>query len=161
TDTAMLLALVHTLVADGLHDEAFLTRHCVGFERVRPYLMGDSDGQPKNAAWAARITGVPAETILALARRMAATRTMVSASWSLQRAEQGEQRYWAVILLAARLGQIGLPGGGFGFGYGSAAGIAEPLLAFGPPGMESMANPLKEAIPAARIADCLLEPGAS
>ena len=102
----------------------------------------------------------PADTIRALARRMAATRTMISASWSLQRADHGEQPYWAVILLAAALGQIGLPGGGFGFGYGSAAGIAEAPLAFGPPAMETLSNPLGRAIPAARIADCLLHPGA-
>ena len=63
--------------------------------------MGESDGQPKDADWAAAITGVPADTIRALARRMAATRTMISASWSLQRADHGEQPYWAVILLAA------------------------------------------------------------
>jgi biotin/methionine sulfoxide reductase len=157
----MLLALVHTLVAEGRHDEAFLSRHCVGFERVRPYLMGESDGQPKDAAWASAITSVPAETIRALARRMAATRTMVSASWSLQRADHGEQPYWAVVLLAAALGQIGLPGGGFGFGYGSAVGIAELPLAFGPPAMELLANPLGQAIPTARIADCLLHPGES
>jgi biotin/methionine sulfoxide reductase len=161
TDTAMLLALVHTLVVEGLHDEAFLSRHCVGFERVRPYLLGESDGQPKDADWAAAVTGVPADTIRSLARRMAATRTMVSASWSLQRAHHGEQPYWAVILVVAALGQIGLPGGGFGFGYGSAVGIAEPPLAFGPPSMEVLANPLGQAIPGARIADCLLHPGES
>src|SRR5437764_4755780 len=123
--------------------------------------MGETDGRPKDAAWAAAITGVSADTIRALARRMAAARTMVSASWSLQRADHGEQPYWAVILLAAALGQIGLPGGGFGFGYGSAAGIAEAPLAFGPPAMESLANPLRHAIPAARIVDCLLDPGGS
>src|SRR5262249_22040152 len=159
TDTAMLLALVHTLVAEGRHDEAFLARYCTGFEQVRPYLMGERDGQPKHADWASTITGVRADTIRTLARRMAATRTMVSASWSLQRADHGEQVYWAVILLAAALGQIGLRGGGFGFGYGSAAGIAEPPLAFGPPAMEVMVNPLGRAIPTARIADCLLNPG--
>lgn len=159
SDTALLLALVHTLVTEGLHNEAFLASHCVGFERVRPYIMGAIDGQPKDAAWAAPITGIPAETTRALARRMAGSRTMLSASWSLQRADHGEQPYWAVILLAAALGQIGLPGGGFGFGYGSAAGIAEPPLAFAPPSMEVLANPLKDAIPAARIADCLLHPG--
>ena len=71
TDTAMLLALTHTLVSEGLHDREFLERFCVGFERVRPYLMGETDGQPKDADWAASITGVPAETIRALARRMA------------------------------------------------------------------------------------------
>ena len=155
----MLLALTHTLVAERLHDEAFLARYCVGFERVRAYLLGETDGQPKDAAWAAAITGVPADTIRALARRMAATRTMLTASWSLQRADHGEQPYWAVILLAACLGQIGLPGGGFGFGYGSTGGMAEPPPVVRAPVMETLANPLAKAIPAARIADCLLNPG--
>jgi biotin/methionine sulfoxide reductase len=159
TDTALLLGLVHTLIAEGRHDQAFLAGHCVGFERVLPYLMGEADGRPKDARWASAITGVPAQTIRALARRMVETRTMVSASWSLQRADHGEQPYWAVILLAAAIGQIGLPGGGFGFGYGSTCGIAEPPLSFGPPAMEVLANPLGRAIPGARIADCLLDPG--
>jgi biotin/methionine sulfoxide reductase len=159
TDTAMLLALTHTLVVQGLHDESFLARYCVGFDRVRPYVLGETDGQPKDADWAATITGVAPDTIRALARRMAERRTMIGASWSLQRADHGEQVYWAVILLAAALGQIGLPGGGFGFGYGSSSGLAENPLAFGPPAMETMSNPLGRAIPAARIADCLLNPG--
>jgi biotin/methionine sulfoxide reductase len=159
TDTAMLLALTHTLVSERLHDEAFLARYCVGFERVRAYVLGETDGQPKDAAWAEAITGVPAETIRALARRMAATRTMLTASWSLQRADHGEQPYWAVILLAACLGQIGQPGGGFGFGYGSTGGIADPPPVVRAPVMETLANPLAKAIPAARIADCLLNPG--
>ncbi len=161
TDTAMLLALTHTLVSERRHDEAFLARYCVGFERVLPYVMGETDGQPKDAAWASAITGVPADTIVALARRMAGSRTTLTASWSLQRADHGEQPYWALILLAACLGQIGLPGGGFGFGYGSAGGIAEPPLAFSAPTMETLANPLGRAIPAARITDCLLHPGGS
>jgi biotin/methionine sulfoxide reductase len=161
TDTAMLLALTHTLVSEDLHDAAFLASHCSGFERVLAYLTGASDGQPKDADWAAPITGVSAGTIRALARDMAATRTMVTASWSLQRAHHGEQAYWALILLAATLGQIGLPGGGFGFGYGSTAGIGDPPLMFAPPAMEGLANPVRIAIPAARIADCLLHPGES
>ena len=122
--------------------------------------MGESDGQPKDADWAATITGVPADTIRALARRMAETRTMVTASWSLQRAHHGEQPYWAVVLLASALGQIGLPGGGFGFGYGSGAGIGDPPLSFAPPAMDGIKNPINVTIPTARISDCLLNPGA-
>jgi biotin/methionine sulfoxide reductase len=159
TDTAMMLALVHTLVSEGLHDQEFLARYCTGFERVLPYLTGETDGIAKDADWAAAITSVPADTIRALARRMAATRTMVTATWSLQRADHGEQPYWALILLAAALGHIGLPGGGFGFGYGSAAGIADPPLLLREPAMENLPNPARLAIPAARIADCLLNPG--
>src|SRR5665213_3293939 len=155
----MILALTHTLIAEGLHDAAFLASHCTGFERVRPYLMGDSDGQPKDADWAAAITSVPADRIRALARQMAAERTMLTASWSLQRADHGEQPYWALVLLAACLGQIGLPGGGVGFGYGSSANIAEPPLLFAGPAMDTIKNPGSRAIPAARIADCLLHPG--
>src|SRR6202030_650858 len=116
-----LLALAHTIIAAGRQDEDFLARYTVGFERVRPYLMGESDGTAKDAHWAEAITGVPAGTIRGLALAMADNRTMVTASWSLQRADHGEQPYWAVVLVAACLGQIGLPGGGFGFGYGSGA----------------------------------------
>ena len=90
---------------------------------------------------------------------MAATRTMVTASWVLQRAHHGEQPYWAVVLLASALGQIGLPGGGFGFGYGSGAGIADAPLAFMAPAMDAIKNPINVTIPAARISDCLLHPG--
>ncbi len=160
TDTAMLLAMTHTLVSEGLHDREFLDKFCAGFDRVLPYLMGETDGQPKSADWATSITGVPAETIRTLARRMAATRTMVTASWSLQRAHHGEQPYWAVVLLASALGQIGLPGGGFGFGYGSGAGIGDPPLSFAAPAMDAIKNPINVTIPAARISDCLLNPGA-
>jgi biotin/methionine sulfoxide reductase len=159
TDTAMLLALTHTLLSEELHVQAFLDKFCVGFARVLPYLMGDSDGQPKSAEWAAPITGVPADTTRALARRMAATRTMVTASWVLQRAHHGEQPYWATVLLASALGQIGLPGGGFGFGYGSGAGIGDAPLSFAAPAMDSIKNPINVTIPAARISDCLLNPG--
>jgi biotin/methionine sulfoxide reductase len=160
TDTALMLALAHTLIAAGRHDREFLARSCAGFERVLPYLMGESDGVAKDAAWAQRITGVAADTIRALAMRMAETRTMLTASWSLQRADHGEQPYWALVLLAAVLGQIGLPGGGVGFGYGSSANLAEPPLLYPTPAMAAGRNPAGLAIPAARIADCLLEPGA-
>ena len=50
---------------------------------------------------------------------MAAKRTLINVTWSLQRAEHGEQPPWMGLTLAAMLGQIGLPGGGFGHGYGS------------------------------------------
>ncbi|MPY71788.1 MAG: molybdopterin-dependent oxidoreductase [Alphaproteobacteria bacterium] len=160
TDTAMILALTHAVIAEDLHDREFLATCCTGFERVRSYLTGEQDGQPKDAAWASGITGVPAETIRDLARRMASTRTMLTASWSMQRADHGEQVYWSLILLASVLGQIGLPGGGFGFGYGSIAGVGDPPPAFPPPAMPMGGNPIGAAIPAARIADCLLNPGA-
>ena len=159
TDVAIMLALAHTLVHEGLHDEAFLREHCVGFPIFRSYLLGESDGQPKDAAWAARIAAIDAECIGRLARRMARSRTLINTSWSVQRADHGEQSYWMTVSLAAILGQIGLPGGGFGFGYGAVGGLGVPGVAFPGPTFPQGRNPVKEYIPVARIADMLLHPG--
>jgi biotin/methionine sulfoxide reductase len=57
------------------------------------------------------------------------------------------------------VGQIGLPGGGFGFGYGSINGMGVPRRPIASPAMEAGSNPLGLAIPVARMADMLLEPG--
>ncbi|MEE8394837.1 MAG: molybdopterin guanine dinucleotide-containing S/N-oxide reductase [bacterium] len=159
TDTALMLGLAHTLVAEGLHDKDFLERYCVGFERFEDYLLGRRDGQPKDAAWAADISEVEAETIRALARRMAATRTMISTTYSLQRGDHGEQPFWMTVTLAALLGQIGLPGGGFGFGYGSMGGTGEPRAPVPEANLSIGKNPVRSAIPVARITDMLLNPG--
>ncbi|MBB3064892.1 molybdopterin guanine dinucleotide-containing S/N-oxide reductase [Limibacillus halophilus] len=159
SDTALMLALAHTIHSEGLHDQAFLDRYCTGFDRFLPYLTGQSDGQPKDADWAAGICALEAEMIRSLARRMAGKRTMITVSWSMQRADHGEQPGWMAIVLAAMLGQIGLPGGGFGIGYGSENGIGNPVLPFKFPAVPQGQNPIAEGIPVARISDALLHPG--
>lgn len=159
TDTALMLGLAHTLLAENLHDEEFLTTHCVGWERFGPYLLGAGDGIAKDADWAAEITRIPAKTIRELAREMAGTTTMISVAWSLQRADHGEQPYWAALALAAMLGQIGLPGAGFGFGYGAAGTMGNWQYPFPAPRLPVGENPVTAPIPAARIADMLLHPG--
>ena len=126
TDTAIMMGLAHTLVAGGFEDREFLARYCVGYETFRAYLMGEADDEKKDADWAARISEIDAETIRGLARRMAAARTMISVSWSVQRADHGEQPYWMAMVLAAILGQIGLPGGGVGYGYGAHGSTGNP-----------------------------------
>lgn len=160
TDTALMLALAHTLLVEGRHDEAFLERYCVGFERFRAYLLGTHDGQPKDARWAAAITDLPAERIQRLARQMAAVRTMITVSWSIQRADHGEQPYWAAMTLAAMLGQIGLPGGGVGFGYGATGGNGNAAARMPQPKLPTGSNRVKTFVPVARFADMLLNPGA-
>jgi biotin/methionine sulfoxide reductase len=159
TDVPVMLALAHTLVAEGLHDREFLARYAVGFDRFLPYLMGGSDGVAKTPEWAARIAEVDAEAIRRLARRMAGSRTMINVSWSLQRAHHGEQPFWMAMTLAAMLGQIGLPGGGFAFGYGAVDGMGKPRIPVRTPSFGTIPNPTKSYIPVARIADMLLEPG--
>jgi biotin/methionine sulfoxide reductase len=161
TDTALLLALAHTLLTEHRHDSAFLASHCVGFERVATYLRGDIDGQAKTADWAAAITGVPAERIARLAREAASARTMMNIAWSLQRSHHGEQPYWALVTVAAMLGQIGLPGGGFGVGYGTTNMIGNDNAKFSGPTMPQGRNAVSAFIPVARITDMLEQPGAS
>ncbi|GIX12046.1 MAG: hypothetical protein KatS3mg118_0005 [Paracoccaceae bacterium] len=84
---------------------------------------------------------------------------MITVAWALQRADHGEQPCWMAIVLAAMLGQIGLPGGGFGIGYASENGIGNPVRLFRFPALPQLDNPVGEAIPVARIADALLDPG--
>src|SRR5262245_21321289 len=103
TDTALMLAMAHMLLVEERYDAAFMARHCAGFDKFRRYLLGLDDSVVKDADWAAGITGVAAATIRDLARRAAGTRSMITCSWSLQRAHHGEQPYWAAITLAAML----------------------------------------------------------
>ena len=160
-DVAVMLALASTLVEERLHDRGFLERHCVGFDRFEGYLRGDGDGRPKTPEWAERLSGIPAGTIRALARRMAAKRTLINVNYSLQRVEHGEQAPWLAVTLAAMLGQIGLPGGGFGQGYGSLGYVGRAPLRVGPPTLAPGENPVDAFIPVARVADMLLHPGES
>jgi len=158
TDVAVMLALAHTLITEGLHDREFLAKYCVGFERFERYVLGLDDGGPKSPEWAASLAHVPADALRALARRMAASRTLVTVSWSLQRADHGEQVPWMGLVLAAMLGQIGLPGGGFGFGYGSVQAVGAPR-SVPVPTLPQGTNPVETFIPVARISDMLLHPG--
>ena len=159
SDTALMLGLAYVLETEGLVDHAFLNRCTVGYDRFLPYLLGEADGQPKSAAWAAETCGIEAERIRALARRMATTRTLITVAWALQRGQNGEQPYWMAAVLAAMLGQIDLPGGGVGYGYGAIGGVGVPLKRLTGLALPQGDNPVADAIPVARIADMLLNPG--
>ncbi|MFI9402771.1 molybdopterin guanine dinucleotide-containing S/N-oxide reductase [Nocardia sp. NPDC052316] len=161
TDTALMLALAQVLDAEGLADTEFLDKYTVGYERFIGYVRGEADGIVKTPEWSESLTGLSADRIRALAREMAGARTFVTVSWSLQRAQYGEQPLWMGVVLAAMLGQIGLPGGGFGHGYGSAASLGEPAQEFAPPRLSQGPNGVDTFIPVARIADMLLNPGES
>jgi len=164
TDTAVMLALACEIIRSDRHDRAFLNRYCVGYEQWERYLLGRDDGVVKDADWAGPIAGVDPERLRTLASDMArevdGKRTMVNAAWSLQRADHGEQPYWAVIALAAVIGQIGLPGGGFGVGYGceNKIGSPHPMIGTGPR-VPAAPNPVDAFIPVARLVDMLERPG--
>ena len=159
TDTAVMLAMIHVLLDEGLSQAEFCDRYCVGADRVAAYVQGDVDGVVKTPEWAEALSGVPAATLRRLAREMATVRTTISVAWSLQRAENGEQPFWAALSVAAFLGQIGLPGGGVAFGLGSIGGMGVPREPLRSPNLPPIANPCKVSIPVARVGDMLLRPG--
>ncbi|MGH2549350.1 MAG: molybdopterin-dependent oxidoreductase [Thermomicrobiales bacterium] len=161
SDTAVMLAIAYVLETEGLADRDFLDRYTVGYERFRRYFLGETDGIPKTPEWAEPWSEIPAATIRETARTMARGRTIVNVSWSLQRTDHGEQPAWLGLVLAAMLGQPGLPGGGYGFGYGSVNSIGATPLPFGLPIFAQGHNPVKSFIPVARISDMLLNPGES
>ena len=158
SDTAIMLALAHEAWVSGRADKAFLARYTNGAEQLVAYLVGETDGQPKTLQWAAELADVPLEALEHLWQQISTGRVMLSASWSLQRADHGEQSYWALIALASMLGQIGLPGGGFTFGYGSMGSVGAGARRGYVPVLPGLPNKGIN-IPAAAFADAMLYPG--
>ncbi len=173
TDVPLMLAMAHTLYTENLYDKKFIDTYTLGFDRFLPYLLGKSeDNVEKTPEWASKICGVPAETIRNLARKMAKTRTMLMIGWAIQRHQHGEQPYWMAAILAAMLGQIGLPGGGISYSH-HYSGVGVPGTGAATPGsfplnVDTGYKPkyditdykgFASVIPVARFSDCLLNPG--
>ena len=161
TDTAFMLGIAYELESKDLVDRNFLKNYTVGYEKFKLYLTGQKDGQPKNAEWAENICGISAETIRSIAVKISQERTLITVAWSLQRAQNGEQPYWMATTLASMLGQIGLPGGGIGFGYGAIGGVGNPIKNFGGLSFPKGKNAISDFIPVARIAEMLNSPGSN
>lgn len=159
TDCALMLGMAHAILEAGREDRDFLARCTVGWDRLRAYVLGESDGQPKTPEWAAAITEVPAETIRRLALEAASAPTMLTATWSIQRAEHGEQPWWMLVALASMLGGIGKPGQGFAFGYGSINGMGTPRRSLPSVSLPPVRNPVQSFIPVARVTELLENPG--
>jgi anaerobic selenocysteine-containing dehydrogenase len=117
TDGALALAMMHVICEEQRHDAAFVAKHTVGFDRLLAHL------QAYTPAWAANITGIPAERIVALARRYAESRPamIVLGGSSMHKGTNGWQAGRAIACLPALTGNVGIQGGGFGPRHGSAA----------------------------------------
>ncbi|WP_165310641.1 molybdopterin guanine dinucleotide-containing S/N-oxide reductase [Vibrio ziniensis] len=171
TDVAMMLGIAHTLVKKGKHDKAFLEKYTTGFEPFEAYLMGKEDGIEKSSQWASDICGVSAEQLELLADIFIQNRTMLMSGWGMQRQQYGEQRHWMIATLAAMLGQIGLPGGGFGLSYhysnggnptrnaGVLPAISASLGGGSSAGNDWAISGAMQSFPVARIVEALENPG--
>jgi len=117
TDVAMMAAMAYVIIKENLHDQAFLDKYTVGFDKFKAYVMGDEDGTPKTPEWAEKITSVPAHIITDLAKEYGKTKP--AALMDCQgpaRSAVGELYNRAAITLTAMTGNIGVHGGSAGGG---------------------------------------------
>jgi anaerobic selenocysteine-containing dehydrogenase len=110
SDAALALAMMHVIVGESLYDRQFVARHTVGFDALAAHVAAHPP------EWAAPITGVPAERIVALARRYATTRPamIVLGGSSMHKGAAAWTAGRAIGCLPALTGNVGIPGGGFG-----------------------------------------------
>ncbi|ENY8009588.1 trimethylamine-N-oxide reductase TorA [Vibrio fluvialis] len=173
TDVAFMLAVAHVLYTEDLYDKKFISTYCLGFDDFIQYVLGNTkDKIERTPQWAAKICGVTPESIRDFARMLVKGRTQLLFGWCIQRQEHGEQPYWMGAVLAAMIGQIGLPGGGISYGH-HYSGIGVPSTGFAGPGgfprnLDQGAKPkwdnndfngYSRTIPVARWIDAILEPG--
>lgn len=163
TDGALAAALLHELAfTHNALDWGFLRERCIGFtdetlpERwrnlglsVTDYLRGTGyDHVAKTPAWAAAITGVPADDIRELAAQLATARpAFIMQGWGPQRRSNGEMTSGMIMMLATALGQVGLPGTNNGMNVAWGGGFLTRVSAG--------ENPVPFRIPAYRFLDAI------
>ena len=118
TDGALAMGLAHILVKQGWHDEAWLSKHTVGWPQLRERLQGF---RPESGAL---VTGLNVEDIHKLAVLYATTRPgMIKIADGINRNRNGGQNVRAICALPAITGQYGTFGGGLAF---STSGYVKP-----------------------------------
>ncbi|MDQ6644059.1 MAG: molybdopterin oxidoreductase family protein, partial [Chloroflexota bacterium] len=107
TDEAVINALLRQVIVDGLVDEVYLKERTNGWEDVRAAVESFT---PEEAQ---RLSGVPAERIVAAARLYGrAATSLIMHGKGIEHSTHGVDSCLACINLALARGQVGKPGGG-------------------------------------------------
>ena len=107
TDVALLNAMMHTIVDEGLVDAGFIASRTIGYEELKQNVEGYS---PEAMA---PICGIPAATIRAVARLYASSAgSMILWGMGISQHIHGTDNARCLIGLAMMTGQIGRPGTG-------------------------------------------------
>ena len=107
TDVAMLNALIHTVIDEGLVDTDFVTRRVDNYDALKDNVRGYS---PEAMA---PICGIPAETLREVARAFATAKSAIIL-WGMGISQHvhGTDNARCLISLVSVTGQIGKPGSG-------------------------------------------------
>ena len=107
SDVALLNAMLHTIVNEGLTDQAFVKDRTSGFDEIRKNVEGYS---PEAMA---AVCGIPADTIREVARLYATSRgSMILWGMGISQHVHGTDNARCLIALALVTGQVGRPGTG-------------------------------------------------
>ena len=99
---------------EDTYNKDYVADRTIGFDKFKPYVMGETDGVPKTPEWAAEESGVDARVIRTLAREWAAKRTILSGGsrggeGGACRTAYGTEWARMMVLLQAMQG-LGAPG---------------------------------------------------
>ncbi|MBA7934114.1 dimethyl sulfoxide reductase subunit A [Klebsiella sp. RHBSTW-00215] len=128
TDAALVAGIAWVLINEGLVDQPFLDEYCVGYDEktlpadapanghYKAYILGTGDdGMAKTPQWASRITGIPVDRIVKLAREIGSTKpAYICQGWGPQRQANDELASRAIAMLAILTGNVGINGGNSG-----------------------------------------------
>ena len=107
TDVALALGMMHVIVAEGLHDVDYVTRHTSGFDALRERL---ASYPPERVA---SITGLDADEVIRLARAYATTRpSAIRLLVGMEHRAHGAMTYRTIACLPALVGAWRERGGG-------------------------------------------------
>lgn len=113
TDGALAFGIMNAIVAGGLHDQAFIDTHTIGWDQLRPRIEAFSTGR------AADITGIPEAKIIELAERIASAKPCaIRTMQGLQRHGGGGMAIRAIACIPSITGDWQYPGGGFVYSCG-------------------------------------------
>ena len=106
TDGALALGMCNVLITEELYDEAFAKEWTRGFDEFAEHV------QHYTPSVVEAVTGVPAGTVVSLARRIAAAQGASPVMYSgLEYSDSGVQAIRATQVLWALAGQLDVPGG--------------------------------------------------
>ena len=112
TDGALACAVMHVLFAEGYADWDYMRRYTDCPDELAAHV------RTRTPAWAAAITGLPAEEIVAFARLYGRTkRSFIRCHHGFSRSRNGAVNMHAVVCLPAVTGAWQYPGGGALYGH--------------------------------------------